>query len=298
VSIRKNARGQLTATTVTLFAAAAAAVDSGEPWQPRRASSYVMRRSLLAVGAASGIGLVAMGAAGAPSPPKERFELSAELEARVTVHQDLVTNAGRSAEDFCKLVADTVQILDPVALELSRFGGSEHSSVPFSEIQRAYLRTERLAPGLSLIVTEEITQTGIDYRWLAKLAPPEARSLLRAMGGFEIGKEGIESWGVRITDSSACQAPERGRAALAALVKSWSSAPGCLKDALRERLSTELERMVGWSRFCGDRGPTQVAVRKSAGLLKGLGDVDGPRLADRWLQTAAATDTRFNCGPG
>ena len=98
-------------------------------------------------------------------------------------------------------------ILDPVVIELSAFGGGPGKGVPFSAIERAYTRTEKLIPGLTLIATEEVMQTGIDYRWLAKLAPPEARSMLRAMGDFEIGPEGIESWGVRVTDYSVCQAP-------------------------------------------------------------------------------------------
>jgi hypothetical protein len=256
-------------------------------------------RSFLIVATAAlgvGIGRLAGVAAGAAPAPRDRFELSAELEARVAVHQDLVTNAGRSLEDFCKLTADTVQILDPVALELSRFGGSEHSSVPFSAIQRAYLRTERLVPGLSLVATEEITQTGIDYRWLIKTAPPDARPLLRAMSRFEVGADGMASWASALTDVSACQAPERGRPALAALVKSWSSAPECLKDAFRERLRASLEQMVGWTCFCGERDPVQAAVRKDARLLKALPDVRGVELADKWMQTVQAPDARFNCG--
>jgi hypothetical protein len=257
-------------------------------------------RSFLIVATAGlgvGIGRLAGVAAGAAPVPRDRFELSAELEARVAVHQDLVTNAGRSPEEFCRLAADTVQILDPVALELSRFGGSEHSSVPFAAIERAYKRTEWLVPGLSLVAREEFTQTGIDYRWLAKLAPPDARPLLRAMGSFELGAEGVVSWGVRNTDASACEAPEHGRAVLAALVKAWGPAPACLKDALRERVTAELDRMVGWSCFCAERAPAQAAVRKSAKVLQGLPDLRGPDLAERWLQTAGAPDARFNCHP-
>jgi hypothetical protein len=256
-------------------------------------------RSFLIVATAAlgvGIGRLAGVAAGAAPVPRDRFELSAELEARVAVHQDLVTNASRSLDDFCKLTADTITILNPVALELSRFGGSEHSSVPFSAIQRAYLRTERLVPGLSLVATEEITQTRIDYRWLIKTAPPDARPLLRAMSRFEIGAEGMASWASAFTDYSACQAPERGRAALAALVKSWPSAPSCLKDAFRDRLKGALEQMVDWTCFCGEREPAQAAVRKSVRLLKDLPDLGAAALADKWLQTVQAPDTHFNCG--
>lgn len=253
----------------------------------------------LATGALGvGVGALAGVASGARPALADRFELSAELEARVAAHQDLVEHAGRSPEDFCKLTADTAQILAPVALELSRFGGSEHSAVPFSAIQRAYKNTQWLVPGLVLAASEVETQTGIDYRWLGKLAPPEARALLRAMAGFEIGKEGIVSWGVRTTDESACEAPERGRHALAALAKAWATAPACLKDALRERLSGELDRMVRWTCFCSAREPAEAAIRKSATLLKALGDLDGSELADRWLATARAPDTRFNCNPG
>src|SRR5678816_2671663 len=84
-------------------------------------------RAAIAV-AGLAFGVLAGAASGAqPASLKDRFELSADLEARVAVHQELVTHAGRSPDDFCKLAADTVQILDPVALELSRFGGSEHN---------------------------------------------------------------------------------------------------------------------------------------------------------------------------
>ena len=243
-------------------------------------------------------GLVASAAPGAPSSWKERFELSAETEARVAVHHDLVVTGGRSTEDFCRLTADTIQLLAPIVEELSRFGSSEHRSVPFAAIERAYTRTERLVPGLRLAATEDVTETGIDYRWLAKLAPPEARPVVRAMANFERGSEGIASWGVRVTDTSACQAPERGRAALAALVKSWSTAPSCLRDALRERLKSELETMTSWTCFCAGRAPALAAVRKSARVLKGLTDMRGPELADRWFGTASAPDARFNCSPG
>jgi len=93
----------------------------------------IARSSLAAVGAASGIGVaLAATALGAPAARKETFELSAELEARVTAHQDLVNNAGRSVDDFCRLTADTVQILDPVVIELSRFGGAAPRSPRWS----------------------------------------------------------------------------------------------------------------------------------------------------------------------
>lgn len=250
---------------------------------------------VVGIGVASG--LIAARASGTAPPARERFELSLELEARVAAHHDLFVNGGRSLDDFCKLTADTVQILDPIVLELSQFGGTERSAIPFSAIQRAYTRTERLVPGLSLQVTEEVTYTGIDYRGLAKLAPPDARALLRAMDSFERGPEGTVSWGVLTTDASTCQAPERGRAALAALVKSWPAAPLCLRDALRDRLKAELERMTGWSCFCGEREPSLAAVRKSAKLLRALTDVGGPDLADRWLDESRAADTRFSCHP-
>ena len=117
----------------------------------------------------------------------------------------------------------------------------------------------------SLVAREEFTQTGIDYRWLAKLAPPDACLLLRAMGSFgSLGAEGVVSWGVRNTDASACEAPERGRAALAALAKAWGPAPTCLKDALRDRVTAERHCMVGWSCFCAERAPAQAAVAWSA----------------------------------
>src|SRR5881394_4456925 len=118
------------------------------------------------------------------------------------------------------------------------------------------------------------------------------------MGNFETGKEGVESWAMRITDESVCAAPERGRVALAALVKSWAGAPHCLKDALRARLREELERMVSWTSFCGAREPAAAAVRKSSSLLKGLTELRGPDLADRWLQTVRAPDTGFLSRPG
>jgi hypothetical protein len=235
-------------------------------------------------------------ASGAATSQNDRFELSAELEARVATHHDLFTRAGESLDDFCRLTADTVDLLDPIVRELSQFGGT--SVVPFTAVQRAYTRTERLVPGLSLVATEEVMQTGIDYRSLAKLAQPEARPLLKAMAGFERGPDGIESWGVRVTDASICEAPERGRGALTALVKSWPVAPSCLRDALRGRLKAELEQMTGWTCFCGEREPALAAVRKSAKVLKALADIGGPELADRWLEVARATDTRFACHPG
>jgi hypothetical protein len=33
-------------------------------------------------------------------------------------------------------------------------------------------------------------------------------------------------------------------------------------------------------------------------LLKALTDLHGTEIADRWLATARAPDTRFNCTPG
>jgi hypothetical protein len=260
-------------------------------------SSTVFRRLLVWVGVGVGTGTGLVAAAAPVAAPKAQFELSLELEARVATHHDLFVNAGRSIGDFCKLTADTVQILDPIVVELSQFGGTERSALPFSEVQRAYTRTERLVPGLLLSATEEVMLTGIDYRGLAKLAPPEARALLRAMGNFELGPDGVVSWGVRATDATACQAPERGRGALAALVKSWPAAPPCLRDALRDRLQSELERMTGWTCFCAAREPALAAVRKSAELLKRLTDVGGAKLAERWLDGARAPDTRFSCNP-
>jgi hypothetical protein len=259
----------------------------------------VRRRLSFWVSVAVATGTAVLAAAAAPgAPAKPRFELSQELEARVAAHHDRVVNAGRSIEDFCKLAADTVQILDPIVLELSQFGGTDRSAIPFSDVQRAYTRTERLVPGVTLAATEEVTQTGIDYQWLAKQGPPEARPLLRAMGNFELGPDGIVSWGVRMTDASACQAPERGRPALATLVKSWPAAPPCLRDALRDRLKSKLEEMTSWSCFCGEREPALAAVRKSAKLLRALTDVGGPDLAARWLDETRAPDTRFSCSPG
>jgi hypothetical protein len=249
---------------------------------------------------AAGIGVSLAAAAtalAAPAGRREVFELSAELEARVAAHQDLVNNAGRSAEDFCKLTADTVKILDPIVTELARFGGSEHQSIPFEAVERAYTRTQWLVPGLVLVAKEELTQTGIDYRGLAKMGPPEARPLLRAMGDFETGADGAESWGQRIAGDSACAAPDRGHAPLAALVKAWSGAPHCLRDALHERLAGELERMVGLTCFCAAREPALAAVRKNADLVKKLTDARGPELARRWLEGARAADARFSCRP-
>jgi hypothetical protein len=259
----------------------------------------IRRSSLAAVGAASGIGVaLATAALGAPAAArKESFELSSELEARVTAHQDLVNNAARSVDDFCKLTADTVQILDPVVRELARFGGSEHQSLPFEAVERAYTRTQWLVPGLSLKATAEVTQTGIDYRWLGKQAPAEARPLLHAMDAFETGPEGIPSWTTRSKDESACDAPERARGALTALVKAWGAAPACLRAALRERLDQQLDDMATASCFCAAREPALAAVRKDVDLLKKLKDTRGPELARRWLEGAAAPDARFGCGP-
>lgn len=254
------------------------------------------RSPYLAAGAGFTLAAAATALAAAPAR-KEVFELSAELEARVAVHQELVNSAGRSPEDFCKLTADTVTILDPVVTELARFGGSEHQSIPFEAVERAYTRTQWLVPGLVLVAKEEVTQTGIDYRGLAKMAPPEARPLLRAMGDFETGADGTESWVQRITGDSACAAPDRGHAALAGLVKAWSNAPHCLRDALHERLAAELERMVGLTCFCPARDPALAAVRKDADLVKKLTDARGPELAKRWLEGARGADARFSCRP-
>ena len=250
------------------------------------------------MGAASGIGVaLATVALGAPAARKEGFELSPELEARVSVHQDLVNHAARSIDDFCKLTADTVQILDPVVSELSRFGGSEHQSIPFEAVERAYTRTQWLVPGLSLRATEAATQTGIDYRWLTKQAPAEARPLLHAMDAFEIGPDGIPSWTAPIKDESACDAPDRARAPLAALVKAWAAAPACMRDALRERLNQQLEEMASWSCFCAAREPALAAVRKDADLMKKLADTRAPELARRWLEGIASPEARFGCRP-
>jgi len=54
--------------------------------------------------------------------------------------------------------------------------------------------------------------------------------------------------------------------------------------------------MVGWTCFCGEREPVQAAVRKDVRLLKALPDLRGAELADKWMQTVQAPDTRFNCG--
>ena len=60
-------------------------------------------RAAIAV-AGLAFGVLAGAASGAqPASLKDRFELSADLEARVAVHQELVTHAGRSPDDFCKL---------------------------------------------------------------------------------------------------------------------------------------------------------------------------------------------------
>jgi hypothetical protein len=259
-----------------------------------------MGRSLrAAVGVAAGVGVgLAATALGAPAARKDLFELSGELEARVAVHQDLVNNAVRSVDDFCRLAADSVKILDPVVVELSRFGGSEHQAVPFEAVERAYVRTERLIPGLRLVASEVGTQTGIDYRWLAKQAPADGRPLLRAMAAFELGPEGIVSWAVRITDDSSCDAPDRAHAALAAVVKTWSAAPACLRDALRDRLNQQLEDMTVAGCFCAGRDATLAAIRKNADLMKKLTDTRGPELGRRWLDAARAPDARFNCRPG
>ncbi|HEY7370806.1 MAG TPA: hypothetical protein VIF57_01415, partial [Polyangia bacterium] len=100
-----------------------------------------------------------------------------------------------------------------------------------------------------------------------------------------------------IIDYSACQAPERGRAALTGLVKTWAAAPACLRNALRERLTGELEQMVGWTAYCAPRDPALAAVRKNADILKKLTDARGPELAKRWLDGARAADARFSCRP-
>lgn len=257
-----------------------------------------VRSILVGLGAAAGAGtMLAASALAAPPARREVFELSTELEARVAAHQDLVNSAGRSVEDFCQLTADTVKILDPVVLELSRFGGSEHQSLPFEAIERAYLRTQRLVPGLSLVAVEIGTSAGIDYRWLTKRAPTEARPLLRAMGGFELGPEGIASWAVRITDESSCEAPDRAHASLAAVVKAWPTAPACLRDALRSRFNQQMEDMTAVNCFCAGRDPTLAAVRKNADLLRKLTDTRGPQLANRWLEATQAPDARFGCHP-
>jgi hypothetical protein len=258
----------------------------------------IRRSSLAAVGAASGIGMaLAATALGAPAVRKETFELSAELEARVTAHQDLVNSAGRSTEDFCRLTADTVQILEPVVRELSRFGGSENQSLPFEAVARAYTRTQWLVPGLSLSASEAATQTGIDYRWLTKQAPADARPLLHAMDAFETGPDGIPSWTARRKDEPACDAPDRARVPLTSLVKAWGAAPACLRDALRERLNQQLEEMAGWACFCAARDPALAAVRKDADLMKKLKDTRGPELARRWLEGIGSPDAHFGCGP-
>src|SRR5204863_740488 len=149
------------------------------PSVSRGASRYderVVGRRLLgivAVGAAITSGVVGVAA----SPAAEnRFKLSPELEARVTAHREMVANAGRSIADFCRLASDTVELLDPIRLELSHFEGDQRSSPPFAAVERAYTRTTKRVPGLYLYAFEEGYRTGIDYPTLARLAPDDARA--------------------------------------------------------------------------------------------------------------------------
>ena len=121
--------------------------------------------------------------------------------------------------------------------------------------------------------------------------------MLRAIDSFERGDEGIVSWGSLMTDYSACHVPEKARAPLVTLARTWSAAPGCLRDALRERLNQDLEDMVADNRFCNERERALAAVRKNARLLRTLADTRGPELADKFLATTRSPDVRFACSP-
>ncbi len=223
--------------------------------------------------------------------------LSPDLEARVAAHRALVANAGRSTDDFCKLATDTIELLDPIRRELSEFEGDQHHSPPFSAIEDAYASTAKRVRGLYLVAFEEGYRTGIDYPRLAKLAPQDARPLLRAIDSLERGDEGIVSWAVLMTDYSSCHAPEKARAPLATLARTWSTAPSCLRDALRERLNDDLEGMVTDNCFCNERETALAAVRKNVRLLRSLADTRGPELADKFLATTRSPDVRFACSP-
>lgn len=256
-------------------------------------------RWVLAAAGGVGIGVALLAVAPTAAAPRrpERFVLSPELEARVAAHGVLVANAGRSTEDFCKLATDTIELLDPILRELSRFEGDQHHSPPFSAIEDAYASTEKRVRGVYLVAFEEGYRTGIDYPKLAKLAPQDARPVLRAIDKFERGDEGIASWAVLVTDYSACHAPEKARAPLATLARTWSAAPSCLRDALRERLNHDLEDMVARNCFCDQREPALAAVRKNVRLLRSLADTRGPELADKFLETTLSPDVRFACSP-
>ncbi len=214
----------------------------------------------------------------------------------MAVHRELVKNGGRSIEDFCRLAADTFELLRPVEQELGQFDDSEHN-LPLPAVERAYAAMSKRVPGLYLVAFEEGYRTGIDYRALAKTAPPEVGPLLKAMSGFERVAEGGGSWLVMTTDYSGCHSPEQARKPLAALVDAWSAAPSCLREAGRAHLSEALERMADHSCFCGEREPTLAAARKNARLIRSLTGMPGAALADRLLQKARAPNARFNCSP-
>ena len=254
---------------------------------------------MLAAAGGVGIGAALLAVAPSAAAPRrpERFVLSPDLEARVAAHRTLVANAGRSTDDFCKLTTDTIELLDPILRELSEFEGKQRHSRPFSAIEDAYASTEKRVRGLYLVAFEEGYRTGIDYPKLAKLAPQDARPLLRAIDRFERGDEGIVSWEVLVTDYSACHAPEKARAPLATLARTWTTAPSCLRDVLRERLNHDLENMVVGTCFCNEREPALAAVRKNVRLLRSLADTRGPELADKFLATTHSPDVRFACSP-
>jgi len=249
----------------------------------------------VAVGAAITSGVVGVAA----SPAAEnRFKLSPELEARVTAHREMVANAGRSIADFCRLASDTVELLDPIRLELSHFEGDQRSSPPFAAVERAYTRTTKRVPGLYLYAFEEGYRTGIDYPTLARLAPDDARALLRAMDHFETVPAGGASWVTMMTDYSGCHDPENARRPLTALAKAWPAAPSCLRDAFREHLNRLLQEMASDSHFCGARRPILAAVRRNARLLQSLADTRGPELAGKLLKAARAPEAQFLGDPG
>jgi hypothetical protein len=74
------------------------------------------------------------------------------------------------------LVSDTVEIVGPLVKELEAFEGNEHRSPPLSEeaARRAFAETEGRVAGIQLVTTSEVQYSGVDYRALARLAPPDA----------------------------------------------------------------------------------------------------------------------------
>jgi hypothetical protein len=262
----------------------------------------VVRRLFLVLGVLMGGAASRISASAAPRAPAaapETFHLSAIMEAWVETHERLVAEAKRSPQDFCRLVSDTVEIVGPLVKELEAFEGNEHRSPPLSEedARRAFAETASRVVGIQLVTTAELQYGGVDYRALARLAPPDALPLLRALGAFELGSEGIESWLVRVTEYSACHAPERARPALAALASSWRAAPACLKEAVRDRLDRNLADMAKDDCFCSERAPALAAARKNLPLMKKLVGTRGPELAKQLLETAQSPRTRFACSP-